>query len=55
MSWHGLLGPLQRLRAPAALNDWFAELFRVARAYPSSWPCLGAFGGDTRRAFLAGY
>lgn len=56
MSWHELLGPLQRLPAPAALDDWFAEL--LSRCAGGSFE-LAVLGGRLAAtpglAFLAGY
>ena len=55
MSWHSLLGPLQRLPEPSALDDWFAELLSRADG-PLELAMLGGrLAATPGLAFLAGY
>jgi hypothetical protein len=56
MPWHELLGPLQRLPHPAALEDWFAELRSSGTDGTVELAILGGrLAATPGLAFLAGY
>ena len=56
MSWHTVLGPIERLPRPAALDDWFGEVQANGGGDPFELAVRGGRQAATPgRAFLVGY